>query len=236
MGESGFTGSTASVLGTCVHYCAERYASTQDVNSEDVAEIEAYIAQECSKDPSIESHVILANYKPMAESLIKTFVAKAIPTHTEEFMYKEILPGIGVGGSCDYYRNGTIGDYKTTSALTAPKTISKAYKFQLLVYAYLFREQGLPADRIQIIYVTRNVTNRISEKTGKPMQDYPSQTTVLSEQITSEDMDFIESIIHLIAHSVDTWNKHPELRYLLAQDWRLHPSQTQKGASWQQKS
>jgi hypothetical protein len=46
LGEEGFTGSTASVLGTCVHFCAEEYAKTGKV---DVDSIYKYIYKEtCS--------------------------------------------------------------------------------------------------------------------------------------------------------------------------------------------
>ena len=223
LGEEGFNSSTASVLGTCVHYVAEQYSKTRKITDADKAEIEAYIVQEAEKNPEVEADIVREQYKPMAEELVRNFLVSNMPTNSEDFMFEEILPGIGVGGSCDYYdeKTGTVGDYKTTGALNAPTYISKAYKWQLLVYAWLYRKQDLPVNRIKIIYVTRNTVGRVSEKTGKPMKDYPSTVTTITEEITDEDLDFIESIINQIAHSVQLWKTQPELHWALAQDFRL---------------
>lgn len=221
--EEGFLSSTSSVLGTCVHYVAEMYGKNKEVSDEDKLEIEKYITQEASKNESIDAELIREQYKVMGENLINSFIISNPPTHQEEFMYKEILPGIGVGGSNDYFneKTGTVADYKTTSSLTAPTSISYPYRLQLLVYAWLYQQRGFNVNRIQIVYVTRNTVGRVSEKTGKPMKDYPTTVKVLSEQVTEEDMEFIESVINIVADSVKTWKEKPELRYLLAQDYRL---------------
>ena len=63
--------------------------------------------------------------------------------------------------------------------------------------------------------------NRVSEKTGKPLKDYPSVCTVLTEEVTAEGLALIGSCLTLIAESVNAWNMQPELRHLLAQDQRL---------------
>jgi hypothetical protein len=56
------------------------------------------------------------------------------------------------------------------------------------------------------------------------MKDYPSTTYTVTQEVTKEWLDIIESTIMMIAHSVDMWNKQPDLRWLIAKDWRLHPS------------
>ena len=116
---------------------------------------------------------------------------------------------------------GTIYDFKTTSAKSPPTSIPRAYWFQLMTYAYLYKQAGKPANYIEIVYVTRNETNRVSEVTGKPMKDYPSTVFRLREQVTADNLLLIENVIKLITDSVIAWKAQPELRYLLAQDYRL---------------
>jgi hypothetical protein len=76
----------------------------------------------------------------------------------------------------------------------------------------------------ELVYITTNQVNRISEVTGKPMKDYPTTVSTIAHQVTSEDIDIIESTLKLVAESVHAWNTQPEIRHLLAQDWRLRPS------------
>jgi hypothetical protein len=116
---------------------------------------------------------------------------------------------------------GVIVDYKTTSDKTPKNYIPMYYKYQLLAYAYIYNKMGIYVDRIRIIWVTRNDVGRISEKTGKPMKDYPSQAVEVTEQITETDLLFIESILKLISESAYTAIKHPELAYLIFKDYRL---------------
>ena len=63
----------------------------------------------------------------------------------------------------------------------------------------------------------------MSEKTGKPLKDYPSEVSVVTEEVTQDNLDLIGSCLQLVAESVQTWHDKPELRHLLAQDLRLKP-------------
>ena len=106
LGETGFTGSTASVLGTCVHYTAECFANTGTVNEEDEAEIDRYIAQfedeaDIAYDPEIDCSIIRFQWPIMARVLQENYLADSTPVSSEDFLYEEILDTIGVGGSCD---------------------------------------------------------------------------------------------------------------------------------------
>jgi len=222
MGEEGFTNSTASILGTCTHFVAEEFARTGEVDKD---EIERYIAQfddeTVEENWELDTSLIRLQYPIMGMALVNNYLMENPPSTIEEFMYKEILPGIGVGGSCDNRTNDCVVDYKTFGGLTAPSTISYEYKLQLLVYAWLYTQMGIKINQIRIVYITRNTVGRISEKTQKPMKDYPTTVTVINEVIEQKDLDFIESLIYLVSDSIDAWNKMPELRYLLAQDYRL---------------
>lgn len=222
LGEEGFVGSTASVLGTCTHFYGEDSLLNGEV---DQAEIEKYI----EKHPHLDQDFIREQHPIMGGALLDYIQSNLSGTLVpERFVFEEILPGIGVGGSIDLIAGDTIIDWKTTSALSAPKTMSYQYRLQLLTYAWILRKQGHTINRIRIVYITTNVTGRVSETTGKPMKDYPTDVTVLNEQITDEDMDMIEGIINVICHSVKRWQEVPADRFLLAQDWRLKPNPARK--------
>jgi hypothetical protein len=230
MGESGFAGSTATHLGTVIHAAAEMYTKERIVHRD---LIESFI--DSITDPEVDKSYIRSQYPAMVETLINGYLAHNVPDETELFMYKEILPGIGVGGSLDSIKYGSrpinklgagnrIVDYKTTSSKTAVTKFSRPYWFQQGVYVWLCKQQEIRIDYVDLVYVTTQDVNRISEVTGKPMKDYPSTTYTVTQEVTKEWLDIIESTIMMIAHSVDMWNKQPDLRWLIAKDWRLHPS------------
>ena len=173
----------------------------------------------------IDKSTIHTQVEPMVNALLSNF---PILTSAEDFVWQPVLPGIGVGGSIDGYdeTSGTITDYKTTGSLDTtriPTKFPRAYYFQQMVYAWVLRKQGKPANKLQLVYITRSNTGRTSEKTGKPLKDYPSEVHYVTHIPTAEDFDFIESCIKLIAESVQFWNEHPEYHHLLAQDYRLKP-------------
>lgn len=216
MGESpAFTGNTMSNLGTIVHYCAEAYANNQPIDHTAIAN---YISDLGS---DIDTVFIREQYPVMATTLIDSYLQYHKPQRTELFLWHEVLPGIGVGGSIDSIYGTTIVDYKTTSALSPPDKFSRPYLFQQLLYAYLCKKNNIEVTTLRLVFITTNQVNRISETTGKPLKDYPSTTSTVDHVITSDDWNFIESVADLICHSVDTWNKQPELRWALAQDYRL---------------
>jgi len=227
LNEDGFSGSTASVLGTCVHRVAELYAIKQSLSDHDKEQIELYIDQESSKNSDVDPDTVRAQYKLMAMNLVNTYLSSNMPNEVEPFVVETIIPanehhnGIMVGGSIDAITDTIICDYKTTSLTKLPDSIKFEYRLQLLTYAWIKRKQGIPIDRIRIIYVSRDKPGAISEKTGKQLKSYPSQVKVLTENIFEQDFEYIEGIINLIAESVDLWYKHPELRHILAQDQRL---------------
>jgi hypothetical protein len=223
MGEApAFTGSTSSVLGTLVHAHAEAYAKNEGIDDE---EVENFLSKQ---PPDIDTNYIREQYPVMVDTLNNSYLQYHLPEKTELFLWHEVLPGIGVGGSIDsiYYPNGTnnlgiIVDYKTTSALNPPDKVPRAYYFQQLLYCYLCKKNGINVDRFRLVFITTNQVNRTSETTGKPLKDYPSTVSTVDHLITSDDWNLIESVADLICGSVDLWNKHPELRWALAQDYRL---------------
>jgi hypothetical protein len=217
LGEVGFTGNTASTLGTVVHAGIESYVLEGQVNYDS---IEEYISS--IKDPEIDIDHISSQYGYMIEAALP-FVETNRPSEVEKFVFHEILPGIGAGGSIDAIRGNTIMDWKTTSSKTPPSSFSRNYWFQQMTYAWVLKQQGIDIEFLKLVFITQNETGRVSEKTGKPLKDYPSQVSVVTEQVTENNLELIGSCLSLIAESVQTWNKHPELRHLLALDLRLKP-------------
>lgn len=222
LGESpAFEGSTASELGTCIHAAAAMYFDTKRI---DYNAINTYINS--ITNPEIDKSTIKEQIDPMTSALLSQFLKSTKATHSEWFVHTEILPSIVAAGSIDLYdeHRATIYDYKTMGSLDnarAPTSFPRAYWFQQMTYAYILRKNGFKVDYVKLVYISRNNTGRVSEKTGKPLQDYPSTVNVIPEPVTDESMAIIEGLLKLIADSVNLWNSQPELRYILAQDYRL---------------
>ena len=226
-----FTGSTATELGSCVHAAAHMYTLTQSV---DYAQIDSYISS--ISNPEVDKSVIQECYPVMVSTLLASFLEQQSATivEAEKFIWLELLPGIGVGGSVDRYSNklgGCISDFKTMGSLDSarvPSSFPRPYWFQQLTYAYIMRKLGYPVNYMELVYVSRPNVGRISEKTGKPMKDYPSEVNVLREPVTDEGLEIIESVLKLVAESVQFAKSNPDQLYLLAQDYRLKPKPKHK--------
>lgn len=215
---------TAVELGNCVHAAADYYVHNQSVPHEQIINYINSIT-----NPEIDKSVLFDQYPIMVSTLVEEFLIpnQSSTVETELFVCAEVLPGVVAAGSIDRYdrlrAGGTISDYKTMNSLDAarlPKSFPRAYYFQQLTYAWIMHQLGNPVEYLELIYITRNNTGRTG-KSGKPLKDYPSQTHIIRHAITSDDMDFIESNLKLVAESVILWNSNPEYRHLLAQDYRL---------------
>lgn len=226
-----FQGNTATHLGTCVHAAAQMLLQAGHI---DHTQIQTYISS--ISDPEVDTQVIQSCYPAMVDTLTSDFLQGQLTysNTSEMFAYHELLPNIYVGGSIDLYSNragGTITDYKTMGSLDrarVPTSFPRAYFFQQLTYAWLLRQQGKPVATLELAYVTRPNVGRYSETTGKPLKDYPSEFHMVRHAITTEDMDFIESNLKLIAESIQFAQSNPEHLYLLAQDRRLKPKPAPK--------
>ena len=219
--EEGFSHSTSTVIGTIVHYCAEQVAKGEDV---DKKAINDYIH-------SLEIHedynpgVVEYHYTPMAETLVNDYVLN------HEFL--EVETSYSGLVKDDYYAAGTLDrlegvkndcmvvDYKTYSSKSKPKTIPAYYKYQLLVYCTVLIKNGYNPTRIRLVYVNRHIEGEISEKTNKQMKSYPPEVTILTETITREDIEFIDSLLDLAVDCCEATKKHPELTHVIWHDPRL---------------
>lgn len=224
LGEKSFTASTSTVLGTIVHASAESYCDGTPITRE---LIEEYItkmvrSQPITEDP-INPQIIRDAYPSMAMTLVNDYVRKNKPTETERSLYAPVFDDIFVAGTCDNHTGDTVIDYKTYNSTTPPKSISFDYKIQALAYAFMFRYNGIPINRIRLVFVNRPIDTRsISEKTGKPIGKItPPSVTVLTEVITPEDWILIQDTLMLIALSVKRAKEDPSLVPLLFKSMKL---------------
>lgn len=208
LGEPGFEGSDSTILGNIVHYFAE-CAGRHERPSNPQAIVDAYLAtQTCTDKSEIQSL-----WKDMSNTLIAGCInGKPKPTLVEQFIYHKLLPGIYVAGTLDALiplGDGTysVRDYKT--AATKPTGISYGYRMQAHIYAYVLTKMGYNISQIELQYVTR------------PTKTLPCRHFPFIEPFTADDLAKIESQLLTIAHSIQLWQTHPELRYALAQDYRL---------------
>lgn len=244
LGEKQFDKSTATILGTIVHYCAEQYIKTKAVpkshifdyihevldpnvrtkfqsNVDEIAAIAELKSKiSVSKNPHIDVAYILDQWKPMGQAIID-YLKTNKPNRSEELICAEVMPGFYASGSADAVIGDTLIDFKTTSDLTPKAYIPMNYKYQLLTYAWIYTKMGVPINRIRIVWITNNQVGRISETTGKPMKDYPTTATAVTEEINSADLEFIESILKLISETVQAARDYPQLTHCLFKDYRL---------------
>lgn len=217
LGEEGFTGNTATNLGTVVHAGIEMFIKEGRV---DYSAIENHI--DAINHPEIDTFHIREQYPNMLDAILP-LVEADLPEESEKFIWHELLPGIGVGGTIDALKGDTIRDWKTTSSRTLPTKFSRSYWFQQMTYAFIMKKLGVHINYIELVFVSQNEMNRVSDKTGKRLKDYPSITSVVREEVTTENLELIESCLMLIAESVKMWQEQPEIRHILAQDMRLKP-------------
>jgi len=215
--SEGFTGNTASVLGTLVHGHLEAYVKGETIED---SEVQEYLTTQSTVVDDLDINYIEYQLPIMVQVALEYLqdTHLGIP---ERFIFKDLLPGVCVGGSIDLHNDNVVIDYKTTSAKTAPKNIAYAHKIQLLTYAKLLRDEGTNITSMRIVYITTDIDGGISEKTGKPLKSYPSDVQILEEPILPEDLEMIDNIWNVIAESVVLFRDNPELRHILSQDMRL---------------
>lgn len=218
--EKEFLGNTSTVLGTIVHYCAEEFTKNKKVDKEEIPKYLDKMSATLSPDV-FDRKFIEEQWTVMGQTVIDYLKKQGLPQHSEIPLKYELFDGFWVGGTADAIHGDCLVDYKTTSDLTPKEYIPMHYKYQLLTYAFMANKLGIQVNRIRIVWITNNIVGRISDKTGKPMKDYPSQAVAITESITQEDLDFIESVLLLISETVACAMANPELTYLLFSDYRL---------------
>lgn len=220
--EDKFTYNTASVLGTIVHYCAEKVAKEEEVDTD---EIERYISK-WTPNEDYDPETVRAHYTAMAERLVNDYVIDRPDFFEVETQHcVEIKEGFFAAGTIDVLEGEKddcmLTDYKSYSSKTKPRTIPQHYKYQLLVYAWILWKLGYNVNRVRLVYINRHIEGEISEKTGKRMKSYPPEVTILTESIILEDINFIDGLLKLCVDSCLAGHNHPDLLHVIWHDPRL---------------
>lgn len=210
--EKQFTGSTASTIGTCVHYIAEQFALGKRPTREFMeAQIDAL------DNPDIDNEEVKTVFPDLATLLVNEHVRQRIPDLVEQSYSAEVAPGIYLAGTLDAivinnhntpYETYWVQDYKSSS--TKPSsTMPFGYKMQQMAYAYMLRAQGHTVEKISLIYVTR------------PTKTLPARLFPIHHIITNQDWQAIEDVLSLISESVQLVRNQPELTHLIFKSMAL---------------
>ena len=234
-----FTGSTSTVLGTCVHQVCEVVAECkingEDYDSDKLHEaVETYIDSFNGKE-DFDTNMINSLWKSMAEPLVKEFVLQHNTLTTEDFISHEIRPGIFAAGSMDAITSsaptdtwedakaGTesgilcVRDWKTAG--TKPSSFSWAYTLQAFTYAYILRKNGINIREVELCFAVR------------PTKTLPVRTFSFKKPFDDNSYEMIEGILNVIADSVQCFNDYGDLQYLLAGDFRLKKNDIPRAVS-----
>ena len=219
--DKGFTGSTASVLGTCVHYCLETFIKGEAL---DTQEINLYLQNQSTIVEDLDINYIQQQYPAMfvqaKNYLMSLDYEEAV---AERFVMVEMRPGISIGGSIDLLVKAVddswiIIDYKTLSA-NSVASMKYEYELQLLTYANVLKKLGERVSMIRTVNITTNKTGRLG-KNDKPLPDQPSKIIVHEKVISSEDWERIDAVFDLVPEAVETYIANPQLRGIISQDNR----------------
>lgn len=204
---------TYSALGTIIHYCASQYIKREvKTLKQDIIDYINSLPIICDKE------LILQKYSIMANTLFKWCdnILDCQKILTEKQFTYNLSEKIVLNGTCDLIlNNNTLIDFKTTSQLSQITKMPDKYKTQLLSYIYLLQKNDIYIDYAKIVYITQPQLNKISEKTGKQLKDYPCQVYELGLPINDDSLIEIEETLNLINDSINFYLDNPEYKYLI---------------------
>ena len=217
-----FLYNTGSITGTIVHEILDCYASNRPEPTD--IEICEFVISKREHDGYVQNDV-MNNYVTMA-NLGKQWIDQQNFHSAEEYVALELSKNIVIAGTYDGLVIRPDGrykliDYKTTAGGLAPKKMEKKHSYQLLCYALILIKQGFDIAEIEAVYISRYKPGVVSEKTGKTGKSYPSILTPISQPVTTDSLNFIESITDLVKDSVDLFLTHPEYANVIWKDQRL---------------
>lgn len=230
LGLDKFEGSTSSVLGTAVHLAAECYEKKiSHIQDEVFSQLRTY----GEENPHLELDLdeIMKQFPLMVNELVDSYLSTAPRTEfVEEDLSIDLGNNLYVQGQVDRREGAMIIDYKSFNSATDPKTMPSYYRQQLLFYAWLYKQSGIHTDRIRLVYISREIDSRyISPKTGNQCGKVtPSRVVVLTEMITDEDIDWVDSMVKLWVDTMTLVRERPEYTHIALHDPRLKQTVQEK--------
>ena len=228
-----FAGNTSTHLGTIVHACAEAHSLGFEIDHVAISFHISRLEEEFKgiKDdhgnPLLNAHMIRQSYGEMATEVCKWIDSQGKPVRVEEYIHTYLKDSpddesnIMVGGSVDaVFERGSdliLTDWKTATS-ARDKSDERKHRLQLLTYAYVYKKLGVDITHIRFVTITVPKRNRVSEKTGKPLKDYPCEIHVHEEKITKFDMDWIEEQLNIIKLTYILGQSEPQFLPILYRD------------------
>lgn len=221
-----FKGNTSTLLGNCVHRVAELYyhykGDSKLTHKHAMDEIPTYVRNVVIPDDvEIDKNFILEQFPPMMETMLKYLTEYGIPDESEVTLSLDLGDDIVLRGTYDAKQGTTLIDYKTTSVKNPQSKIPDYYHLQMLLYAYLLKQNGKTVSNLRLVWITQQEVNRISEKTGKLMKDYPSQFVVVNEKVTDEDLVEIEEFLQSMKNTLVLLNANKALAQAFGKHFEL---------------
>jgi len=112
--------------------------------------------------------------------------------------------GATIVGIVDYFKNGHIIDWKTTSVWSAVFSDGKDWEKQLQCYSYLLRSLGHPVDKLSVYMILRDWNKRESQKSPDtyPMIPFKAISYTPWDKMTVEAFVSERVSLHLLAEKV----------------------------------
>ena len=215
-GKPTFKGNDATVLGTLVHYIASQTIMNKEINKEDMFDFY------CENSEYVTYGDILDKAFEISETLIP-YIKNNIYNYKfceDRFKY-QISDNLMLCGTTDLVVGDELIDFKTTRDQKKIDTFPEHYISQLSTYIYLLRKNNIEINRFALIWITVPNTNRISDKTGKRLKEYPTQINKISMEVNDEVLDNIEKKINLIRDSIELSISNPEYKHIIFKDYDL---------------
>lgn len=220
-GQKTFSGNTATVLGTLVHYALHGAMTGLD-KEQIIKDIEEYklLQKEALKD---ELDLIeCEKWKDMANACIE-YMSTSEPQFYKNGKSEEhvsyVKDNIELSGTIDLYYGDTIIDFKTTSKLSDYTEMTENYREQMYIYTWMLKQKGIDIRWITNVFIHVPFLNRVSEKTGKSLKDSPARAYKIVEEIDSEKLMIVERKINYVFESIDYVSKNPHLRKLVFKEF-----------------
>lgn len=201
-----FEGNTNTVFGTVLHAALEGHFNGDKLLHSDVVE---YLEQ-YKFNPQVDRDFILTNWGLTYAAAIAHGLKK--PDKVEYQTMFEIDDKITLGGTVDYRRGKTIGDYKGCASI---KKDLGDYKYQLMTYAMVEKLQGIETTHIEIVYIQRPNAGYPSEKTGKLIGVKKPVINVVVHEITDADWQEIEDLLLVVVDTLRLYFDNKELAHLI---------------------
>lgn len=210
-----FSNTTATCLGTIIHYCANQYLLNGQVSKESIND---YLLEQ---NDDVDKDFIINHYMDMGNQLFNYLDMNNIPNlqFKSEYSLTVDVSKFGVlTGTCDLIYADTLVDFKTTSKLSNVTDLPANYIRQLQAYFYLCYKNGIHIRNAKVVYITIPRVGEISDKSGKALKDYPSRVYEVNLDNHLLDIVQIDKELKHIGDCIDFIKENPQYTKLITRE------------------